>query len=299
MIMLAAKVAAAWWLVVVDASLNISLVPMGFTSEDMVSKFASFGGWETRERGCDKYIYSRMWDEACMHRRPPPGEVLPLLVTGTPYVGSRAVTEMFRAMGVSANHEAYGEMATVSSVHSLNDFVGDAPYPFTSEATAWWRKRLISNKLDYQNVFKPRYKYAIHVTRCPTRVVAALMGARAPVIRFLEAFTAWPRLRSRCASSYECDAPWRERLGWAISAFVARNGAARAVLPSYFNSGVFGDTLELFDEDPLSRVVVGPPLESLLRRDTDQASRTCFNRSAPLVLPRPGTSTWSATRRSA
>ena len=53
--------------------------------------------------------------------------------------------------------------------------------------------------------------------RCPLRVVQRLMGASAPLVRFLEAFTAFPRLSSRCAEAYACDATWTERLGWALS----------------------------------------------------------------------------------
>ncbi|KAK7254605.1 hypothetical protein SO694_00010176 [Aureococcus anophagefferens] len=180
-----------------SAAGNVSLVPSGFTSAEMVKRFHGFGGWHVEDRSCDKYVYGRLWDADCMKRRPPAGEILPLLVTGTPYTGTRSVAELFAAMDVEADHEAYADMATVSAVHAFNDFVGGVPYPRSSEQTPWWKTRIISNRYDYQNAFRPRWKHAVHLTRCPLRVVQRLMGAGAPVIRFLEAFTEWPRLRYR------------------------------------------------------------------------------------------------------
>ncbi|KAH8048325.1 hypothetical protein JL722_12558 [Aureococcus anophagefferens] len=182
-----------------SAAGNVSLVPSGFTSAEMVKRFHGFGGWHVEDRSCDKYVYGRLWDADCMKRRPPAGEILPLLVTGTPYTGTRSVAELFAAMDVEADHEAYADMATVSAVHAFNDFVGGVPYPRSSEQTPWWKTRIISNRYDYQNAFRPRWKHAVHLTRCPLRVVQRLMGAGAPVIRFLEAFTEWPRLRYRSA----------------------------------------------------------------------------------------------------
>ena len=209
-----------------SAAGNVSLVPSGFTSAEMVKRFHGFGGWHVEDRSCDKYVYGRLWDADCMKRRPPAGEILPLLVTGTPYTGTRSVAELFAAMDVEVDHEAYADMATVSSVHAFNDFVGGVPYPRSSEQTPWWKTRIISNRYDYQNAFRPRWKHAVHLTRCPLRVVQRLMGAGAPVIRFLEAFTEWPRLRYRCAEAYACDAPWEERLGWAVAAYVALSSMA-------------------------------------------------------------------------
>ena len=107
-----------------SAAGNVSLVPSGFTSAEMVKRFHGFGGWHVEDRSCDKYVYGRLWDADCMKRRPPAGEILPLLVTGTPYTGTRSIAELFAAMDVEVDHEAYADMATVSSVHAFNDFVG-------------------------------------------------------------------------------------------------------------------------------------------------------------------------------
>ncbi|KAH8098686.1 hypothetical protein JL720_1646 [Aureococcus anophagefferens] len=90
-----------------SAAGNVSLVPSGFTSAEMVKRFHGFGGWHVEDRSCDKYVYGRLWDADCMKRRPPAGEILPLLVTGTPYTGTRSVAELFAAMDVEADHEAY------------------------------------------------------------------------------------------------------------------------------------------------------------------------------------------------
>ena len=169
-------------LVRLASSGNVSLAPYGFTSGKMVKNFAGFGGWQVEDRHCDRFIYSRMWDEACMRRRPPAGEILPLLVTGSPFVGTRTLYELLSAMDVEAEHESYGEMATVSSVHGFNDFVGGVPYPLTDEGSRWWRKRpSVSQKFDFQNAFRPRFKVAVHVTRCPgheTKYSTGLQRAR-------------------------------------------------------------------------------------------------------------------------
>ena len=149
----------------------------GFTSAEMVKRFHGFGGWHVEDRSCDKYVYGRLWDADCMKRRPPAGEILPLLVTGTPYTGTRSIAELFAAMDVEVDHEAYAEMATVSSVHAFNDFVGGVPYPRSSEQTPWWKTRIISNRYDYQNAFRPRWKYSVHLTRCPLRVVRQIYDA--------------------------------------------------------------------------------------------------------------------------
>ena len=88
-----------------SAAGNVSLVPSGFTSAEMVKRFHGFGGWHVEDRSCDKYVYGRLWDADCMKRRPPAGEILPLLVTGTPYTGTRSVAELFAAMDVEVDHE--------------------------------------------------------------------------------------------------------------------------------------------------------------------------------------------------
>ena len=110
------------------------------------------------------------------------------------------------------------------------------PYPRSSEQTPWWKTRIISNRYDYQNAFRPRWKYSVHLTRCPLRVVQRLMGAGAPVIRFLEAFTEWPRLRYRCAEAYACDAPWEERLGWARGRTRERHAQLQRLLSRPFST---------------------------------------------------------------
>ena len=92
-----------------SAAGNVSLVPSGFTSAEMVKRFHGFGGWHVEDRSCDKYVYGRLWDADCMKRRPPAGEILPLLVTGTPYTGTRSIAELFAAMDVEVDHEAYAD----------------------------------------------------------------------------------------------------------------------------------------------------------------------------------------------
>lgn len=181
--------------------LNVSLIPSSFWDGALRKMMIKYGGWSPEAR-CDKYIYSRAWDASCMKKRPPAGELLPLLVTGTPSIGSRALTELFEELGIGADHEAYGARATVSWAHAVNEFVAGTAYPHSSERTRWWDTRIISNRFDFQNVFRPRFARVVHVTRCPTRVLASLMASSAPTARFVEAFSRRPALTSPCATTY-------------------------------------------------------------------------------------------------
>ncbi|KAJ8609627.1 hypothetical protein CTAYLR_006301 [Chrysophaeum taylorii] len=176
--------------------------------------------WKVENPACDRYIYSRKYDSACM---PSPYELLPLLVTGTGGIGTRVVTELLRAMGVEAGHEKYDAHATVSWTHAVNDFAFGVPYPFSSERTLWWQNRKIRNRVDFENVFKPRWNHVVHLTRCPIKVIKSMLRPHAPVLRFVERATHSPSLTSPCASTYDCETDLKERVGWATSMYVAWN----------------------------------------------------------------------------
>ena len=202
--------------------LNVSGVLSGFESEKRKNMF-KLRGWRVEERRCDALMSSRKFDGSCM-QRPTDAELLPLLVTGTPSVGSRALADFMQAMMPGeAAHEEYAFKATVSWTHAANDFLFGIPYPYSSDRGLWWRQRAISNRVDFENVFKPRFVKVLHLVRCPIRVLAALARSRAPMLRFVEKVTRNPAITSPCADAYHCAAGWRERVGWAVSFYVAWN----------------------------------------------------------------------------
>lgn len=116
-------------------------------------------------------------------------------------------------------HEGYGDMATVSSVHAVNEITMGVPYPHTDERSGWWLKRQIVDRHGLANAFTPRYRRVVHLIRCPFSNIQTLLKSKAPLMRFVEAFTD-PPLQSICVH-HACSANFEERLGWAVAAYVA------------------------------------------------------------------------------
>ena len=75
------------------AALNVSVVPAYFRSPKERRSFRTYGKWQIDERRCDKFIRNRAYDKTCQQMDPKPYELLPLLVTGAPGSGTRAVFE--------------------------------------------------------------------------------------------------------------------------------------------------------------------------------------------------------------
>jgi hypothetical protein len=116
-------------------------------------------------------------------------------------------------------HESYGDMATISSVHAVNEQTAGVPYPYTDERSGWWLKRQIVDKYGYANAFTPRFRRVVHLVRCPLANIQTLLKSTAPLMRFIEAFTS-PKLESICVA-HACSADFASRLGWATAAYVA------------------------------------------------------------------------------
>ena len=87
------------------AALNVSVVPSYFRSQKERKFFRTYGKWQTEERRCDKFIRNRAYDKTCQQMDPKPYELLPLLVTGAPGSGTRAVFELVYAMCHKATRE--------------------------------------------------------------------------------------------------------------------------------------------------------------------------------------------------
>jgi len=245
------------------AALNVSVVPSYFRTQKERKFFRTYGKWQTEERRCDKFIRNRAYDKTCQQMDPKPYELLPLLVTGAPGSGTRAVFELVYAMCHKATrecrqypefnttmdaavvlqphgsprppqgtppiifknpccevcHEGYGDMATISSVHAVNEMTAGVPYPYTDERSGWWLKRQIVDKYGYANAFTPRFRRVVHLIRCPFANIQTLLKSTAPLMRFIEAFTE-PSINSICPA-HACDADFSTRLGWASAAYVA------------------------------------------------------------------------------
>lgn len=196
---------------------DIPSVRHGFVSEKQVELYRK-RGWHVDDRTCDALVYSRKLSRRCVAEPSSAYEKLPLLVTGTAGVGTRAIASFLAAMGIDTGHEAYAP-ATVSWTHAVNDFALGVQYPYSSERTKWWQQRHIKSRVDAENIFKPRFAYVVHVTRCPLRVLGSLLKPHAPIIRFVEKATG---ITSPCLA-YDCDTTLQERLGWALSTYVAWN----------------------------------------------------------------------------
>ena len=87
------------------AALNVSVVPSYFRTQKERKFFRTYGKWQTEERRCDKFIRNRAYDKTCQQMDPKPYELLPLLVTGAPGSGTRAVFELVYAMCHKATRE--------------------------------------------------------------------------------------------------------------------------------------------------------------------------------------------------
>ena len=86
-------------------ALNVSVVPAYFRSPKERRSFRTYGKWQIDERRCDKFIRNRAYDKTCQQMDPKPYELLPLLVTGAPGSGTRAVFELVYAMCHKATRE--------------------------------------------------------------------------------------------------------------------------------------------------------------------------------------------------
>ena len=80
------------------AALNVSVVPSYFRTPKERNFFRRYGKWQIDERRCDRFIRNRAYDKTCQRLDPKPYELLPLLVTGAPGSGTRAVFELVYAM---------------------------------------------------------------------------------------------------------------------------------------------------------------------------------------------------------
>ena len=86
-------------------ALNVSVVPSYFLTQKERRSFRTYGKWQIDERRCDKFIRNRAYDKTCQQMDPKPYELLPLLVTGAPGSGTRAVFELVYAMCHKATRE--------------------------------------------------------------------------------------------------------------------------------------------------------------------------------------------------
>ena len=80
------------------STLNVSIIPSYFRSPKERNFFRRYGKWQIDERRCDRFIRNRAYDKTCQRLDPKPYELLPLLVTGAPASGTRAVFELVYAM---------------------------------------------------------------------------------------------------------------------------------------------------------------------------------------------------------
>ena len=86
-------------------ALNVSIIPSYFRTPKERNFFRRYGKWQIDERRCDRFIRNRAYDKTCQRLDPKPYELLPLLVTGAPGSGTRAVFELVYAMCHKATRE--------------------------------------------------------------------------------------------------------------------------------------------------------------------------------------------------
>lgn len=198
---------------------GVAHVPFDFASlklrENLVRR-----KWRDEIEGCERYVYTRKFNETCMPMPKQKNELLPLLVTGSPGSGTRAAAHLLATMGLEVGHERYETGGTVSWTHAVNDYAFGTAYPFSSERTKWWHLRHLPNRFGIENTLTPRYQTVVHLVRCPLRSVASMLKPHAPIIRFVETATG---ISSPCGDSYDCETTLEERLGWATATYVAWN----------------------------------------------------------------------------